>query len=78
MEQLQKAQEVKEKKSSSDLAVDNESPYFSVDPTPAMPSSTPIGELQSIIMDEGRPMFEVGQRVHAYKPGVDMGVTTVC
>jgi deoxyhypusine monooxygenase len=40
-------------------AGEEESPYYSVDPTPALPSSTPIEELRSILLDPKQPMFEV-------------------
>jgi deoxyhypusine monooxygenase len=36
----------------------DESPYYSVDPTPALPASTPLEELRAALLDEGRPMFE--------------------
>jgi hypothetical protein len=41
-------------------AGEEESPYYSVDPTPALPSSTPIEQLRSILLDPQQPMFEVG------------------
>lgn len=40
-------------------AGEEESPYYSVDPTPALPSSTPIEQLRSILLDPQQPMFEV-------------------
>jgi deoxyhypusine monooxygenase len=40
-------------------AGEEESPYYSVDPTPALPSSTPIEQLRSILLDPKQPMFEV-------------------
>eukprot|EP00798_Chlamydomonas_sp_ICE-L_P024280 gene24280-9879_t len=36
----------------------DESKYMSVDPTPALPSTTPTEELKEILLDESRPMFE--------------------
>lgn len=38
---------------------DEESPYYSVDPTPALPSSTPVEQLRTILLDPQQPMFEV-------------------
>jgi deoxyhypusine monooxygenase len=38
---------------------EEESPYYSVDPTPALPSSTPVEQLRSILLDPQQPMFEV-------------------
>lgn len=37
----------------------DESPYYSVDPTPALPASTPTAELKAKLLDESQPMFEV-------------------
>jgi deoxyhypusine monooxygenase len=37
----------------------DESPYFSVDPTPALPASTPTPELRRVLLDPEQPMFEV-------------------
>lgn len=37
----------------------DESPYFSVDPTPALPASTPIEQLRAVLLDPQQPMFEV-------------------
>jgi len=36
----------------------DENPYLSVDPTPALPASTPMAELRARLLDEGAPMFE--------------------
>lgn len=38
---------------------DEQSPYYSVDPTPALPASTPVAQLRSILLDPQQPMFEV-------------------
>jgi deoxyhypusine monooxygenase len=43
-------------------AGNEESPYYSVDPTPALPASTPTEELRAILLDERRRMFDVGRR----------------
>uniref|UniRef100_A0A7S0YGD3 Deoxyhypusine hydroxylase n=1 Tax=Polytomella parva TaxID=51329 RepID=A0A7S0YGD3_9CHLO len=37
---------------------DSESPFYSVDPTPAYPVSTPVSELEAIYLDEKKSMFE--------------------
>lgn len=39
-------------------ADNEESPYYSVDPTPAFPASTPTGQLRETILDENERMFE--------------------
>ncbi|GLC34047.1 hypothetical protein PLESTB_000831600 [Pleodorina starrii] len=39
-------------------AGNEESPYYSVDPTPALPSSTPTEELRSMLLDEEKRMFD--------------------
>lgn len=39
---------------------DEQSPYYSVDPTPALPSSTPVEQLRQLLLDPQTPMFEVG------------------
>lgn len=39
-------------------ATNEESPFYSVDPTPALPTSTPTDELKAMVMDEQRRMFE--------------------
>jgi deoxyhypusine monooxygenase len=44
---------------------EEESPYYSVDPTPALPSSTPVEELRRILLDPEQPMFEVGREIAA-------------
>lgn len=44
------------------VPADDESPYYSVDPTPALPSSTPTEELKALVLDEKLPMFEVRAR----------------
>lgn len=36
-----------------------ESPYYSVDPVPALPASTPTPELKALLLDESRRMFDV-------------------
>jgi deoxyhypusine monooxygenase len=41
---------------------DEQSPYYSVDPTPALPSSTPTEQLRALLLDPKAPMFEV--RLH--------------
>lgn len=38
---------------------EEESPYYSVDPTPALPASTPLDQLRSVLLDPQQPMFEV-------------------
>ncbi len=40
-------------------ADNEESPYYSVDPTPAMPATTPIADLKAILLDEDQRMFDV-------------------
>ncbi|KAF5842009.1 deoxyhypusine hydroxylase [Dunaliella salina] len=40
-------------------AMNEESPYFSVDPVPALPASTPTQELKSLLLDESKRMFDV-------------------
>lgn len=40
-------------------AGDEESPYYSVDPTPALPTSTPTEELRQVLLDENKRMFDV-------------------
>lgn len=42
-------------------STNEESPYYSVDPTPAMPASTPTDELRALLLDESQSMFTVGQ-----------------
>jgi deoxyhypusine monooxygenase len=42
-------------------AGEEQSPYYSVDPTPALPSSTPIEQLRALLLDPKAPMFEVGK-----------------
>lgn len=44
-------------------ATNEESPYYSVDPAPAMPASTPTAELTAILLDESRRMFDVSRNV---------------
>ncbi|KAG2432974.1 hypothetical protein HXX76_008702 [Chlamydomonas incerta] len=39
-------------------AGDEESPYYSVDPTPALPTSTPTEELRQVLLDENKRMFD--------------------
>ena len=39
-------------------ANNEESPYYSVDPTPALPASTPLAQLKEIILDENARMFD--------------------
>lgn len=39
-------------------ASDKESPYYSVDPTPAMPASTDMATLKEVMLDESKTMFE--------------------
>lgn len=36
----------------------DENPFFSVDPTPALPAATLLPELRAALLDEARPMFE--------------------
>lgn len=55
-------------------AGDDESPYFSVDPTPALPSSTPIEQLRSILLDPQQPMFEVSGTAWRAAWGLGCGV----
>jgi hypothetical protein len=38
---------------------EEQSPYYSVDPTPALPSSTPTEQLRALLLDPKAPMFEV-------------------
>ncbi len=38
---------------------EEQSPYYSVDPTPALPASTPTEQLRSTLLDPAVPMFEV-------------------
>lgn len=40
-------------------ATNEESPYYSVDPVPALPSSTPTPELRALLLDESQRMFDV-------------------
>ncbi len=40
-------------------ATNEESPFFSVDPTPALPVSTPTEKLREMLLDENLRMFEV-------------------
>lgn len=40
-------------------ASNEESPYFSVDPAPALPASTPTEQLASVLLDESARMFDV-------------------
>jgi len=40
-------------------ATNEESPYYSVDPTPALPASTSIADLKAILLDENARMFDV-------------------
>ena len=35
-----------------------ESPYYSVDPTPAAPASTPLPQLRQSLLDEGEAIFQ--------------------
>lgn len=35
------------------------SPYYSVDPTPALPAATPVEQLRALLLDAEAPMFEV-------------------
>lgn len=44
----------------ADKPANDESPYYSVDPTPALPASTPTEELRAKLLNEKLPMFEVG------------------
>jgi hypothetical protein len=44
-----------------------ESPYFSVDPTPALPSTTPLPVLEALLMDPSKPMFERYQALFAIR-----------
>ncbi|WIA16907.1 hypothetical protein OEZ85_013834 [Tetradesmus obliquus] len=37
---------------------EEQSPYYSVDPTPALPSSTPVEQLRALLLDPKAPMFE--------------------
>lgn len=39
-------------------ATDVESPYYSVDPTPALPMCTPTAQLKEILLDENERMFD--------------------
>ncbi|KAG2501308.1 hypothetical protein HYH03_001106 [Edaphochlamys debaryana] len=39
-------------------ATNEESPYYSVDPAPALPASTPTEELRAALLDEQRRMFD--------------------
>ncbi|KAF8065761.1 dohh [Scenedesmus sp. PABB004] len=39
-------------------AEDEQSPYFSVDPTPALPAGTPLEQLRGTLLDAAAPMFE--------------------
>ncbi|MEW5319683.1 MAG: hypothetical protein WDW38_010822 [Sanguina aurantia] len=39
-------------------ASNEESPYYSVDPTPALPASTPLAELRAAVLDESKRMFD--------------------
>lgn len=61
----------------------DESPYMSVDPTPALPASTPISELREILLDESRRMFDRYSALFALrnKGGpevVQVGITAAC
>lgn len=56
-----------------------ESPYLSVDPTPALPSTTPLPELEALLMDPSKPMFERYQALFAVRNrGGDDGVRVLC
>ncbi|PNH10223.1 Deoxyhypusine hydroxylase [Tetrabaena socialis] len=46
-------------------AADEESPYYSVDPAPALPAVTPTGELRGMLLDEARRMFDEQQETDA-------------
>lgn len=39
-------------------ATNEESPYFSVDPAPALPASTPTEKLREVLLDENERMFD--------------------
>ncbi|EFJ53045.1 deoxyhypusine hydroxylase [Volvox carteri f. nagariensis] len=39
-------------------ATNEESPYYSVDPTPALPTSIPTEELRDVLLDEKKRMFD--------------------
>lgn len=43
-------------------STNEESPYYSVDPTPALPASTPMAELRTAVLDENMRMFDVSGR----------------
>lgn len=47
-------------------ASNEESPYFSVDPTPALPASTPLEELTAVLLDEKARMFDVSGCLYAH------------
>ncbi len=47
-------------------ATNEESPYYSVDPTPALPTSTPTEELQQKLLDENSRMFDVSTGTYRY------------
>jgi deoxyhypusine monooxygenase len=57
---LQRIQHMKQQQAAAAAAATStdESPYMSVDPTPALPASTPISELREILLDESRRMFD--------------------
>lgn len=59
-------------KSANPIAENNnpsfqESPYYSVDPTPALPSTTPLPELEALLMDPTKPMYERYQALFALR-----------
>jgi len=56
-----------------------ESPYFSVDPTPALPSTTPLPELTALLADPARPVYERYQALFALRNrgGAD-SVSSLC
>ncbi len=46
-------------------ASNEESPYYSVDPAPALPISTPTDQLKLQLLDESQRMFDVSRRLGA-------------
>lgn len=55
---LQRIEHEARVKEGREAAPADDNPYFSVDPTPALPKSTPLTTLRDILLDEKRPMFE--------------------
>jgi hypothetical protein len=59
-------------------AADEASPYYSVDPAPAAPATTPVPELRDQLLDEGRRMFDVRGCVRAGGQAGGRAATRIC